>query len=276
MSSEELLLIEAARAGDDAATEELGRRYIPKLRQLARKAARAWPGHREEDLLGAAWLGFYAAALRYDRASDASLWTYAGRRAYGAMLDDLRRERAAAKPIVEVEASEDNEHAGGVESLGDPRGLRPAAVAEAHELCDRVLEIDAGDSRCASAIRHRLDGLCTDEVGAALGVSSSRASQLVSLMRAAVAKAWPDLSGSAVPKWCLEGPRFRGVPLDESRLQELRPPPLEARPCERCGRPFTPPTLHRYRQGLGSTHCRGCRRYLRQARSEAAMELAAS
>lgn len=77
---------------DDDARQKLIVHYLPLVKYLAGRLAMKLPGYiSREDLEGYGVFGLMGAVQKYDPGKGASFETYAGRRIYGAMIDELRR-----------------------------------------------------------------------------------------------------------------------------------------------------------------------------------------
>lgn len=159
-----------------------------KVRAVARRVdGTSRDPDRLKDLVSEGMVALWQASQRYDGGRGGELWTYAQHRVRGAMLDHLRgmdtlsrddrqsvrggREASPGAFLIRCPL----EHAGDVDS-----GSRPDQLAETSEIVEQFNTLLQGldERRRHVLVRVLRDGVSTLEVGAEIGVTASRVSQI--------------------------------------------------------------------------------------------------
>jgi RNA polymerase sigma factor (sigma-70 family) len=169
-------LIRLTREGQDAAYEEIVRRYRPRL---VRQAAAIVPAHRAEDVVQES----LARALSAMRASDAeiALGAWLATIVRNRSLNDLRDERG---PHEELDDQFD----------GVPQP--PTVAAQRQEVRDVVVAIGMlPEQQRRALVGRELEGLSHEQIAAELGITAGSARGLIFRARAAVR----DALGAVIP-----------------------------------------------------------------------------
>jgi RNA polymerase sigma factor for flagellar operon FliA len=214
----------------DRLTDALARKYLVRVIAHAKRLARRLPAHVSlGDLISAGMLGVVEGFLRYDPSRAETLDAFLDHRIRGALLDELRRndpltraQRGLARQIRQAprEASEESlavavglsvsalrekvsqiATATAIQATGDghgaddapDHGLAPDAALEARQRHAQLVRAaaDLPERERVLLTLHYEEGQSLREIGARLGVSESRASQLhsraIQRMRASLA-----------------------------------------------------------------------------------------
>jgi len=171
-SVDETVLVNAAKAGDLVAFEELVARHRDKLYARAFSMVRS----QEEavDLTQEAWIKIWQRLGQFHGGSGFATW--ATRVLINVCLDFLRKKKRLAEDSVE----QMNEESGGVERLLPPLDVNPTERLEQAELRERLDEAMAKltDEHRAVLVLHAYEGLGYKEiarrVGCSLGTVMSR------------------------------------------------------------------------------------------------------
>jgi RNA polymerase sigma factor (sigma-70 family) len=156
------------------------------VRSIAARLRRRVPQLETEDLVSAGMIGLIEAVDRFDDGRGVSFGTFAYPRIKGAILDEARRNAAAAKQSTEQTVSLDDlvSDADGALSLAevtaDPTSPEPAPRAELIEL---FAAFDALPEREREMLKLDATGYSVTEIATAHRCSVSRASQLLSQAR---------------------------------------------------------------------------------------------
>jgi RNA polymerase sigma factor for flagellar operon FliA len=222
--------VDAQGQSRDRLTDALARKYLVRVIAHAKRLARRLPSHVSlSDLISAGMLGVVEGYLRYDPSRAETLDAFLDHRIRGALLDELRRndpltraQRGLARQLRRAprEASEDSlavalglsvsalrekvsqiATATAIQATGDghsaddapDHGLAPDAALEARQRHTQITQAAANlpERERELLTLHYDEGQSLREIGARLGVSESRASQLhsraIQRMRAALA-----------------------------------------------------------------------------------------
>ncbi len=182
---------------------------IGLVHHIAARVRSRLPRHHDtDDLVQAGSMGLIDAARRFDPDRGVAFSTFAGRRIEGAIADQLRRDdwaprsvRRAERQLQELDARAPGDRGSDSPEISDQRALvaraslasleesRIDAISDTPEPGDRLDRLD--DVRSVRAAlgtlrpkerfvieAHFLDGRSITEIGEALGVTQSRASQI--------------------------------------------------------------------------------------------------
>ena len=182
------MLIEAARAGDQRALDQLLRRHEPRVHAICRRLA-----GNEADALDAtqeALIAIVKGLPRFDGRAKFSTWAY--RVATNACLDELRRRGRRPDPGLP-----EHEHA-------DDRYLGTVGSSDPAETVSQRLDIDAGlaalpeEFRTAVVLRD-VAGLDYAEIGEALQIAPGTVRSRIARGRARLAASISAGSGNQEP-----------------------------------------------------------------------------
>lgn len=147
-------------------------RVIPSVRRLVGVVRRAHPVADEEDLTQVGFVGLLEAASRYDAGRGASLSTFGGRRAVGAMMDHVRGVLTERRRVPTTPLQDDD----------DSRNPRPLVAHDRRSAESREMVLRFGrflraawtslPDSAREVIRQRyLEGASVRDVARTLGVS---------------------------------------------------------------------------------------------------------
>jgi len=177
------------RDGDEAAAEEMVRRYAERLCALARSrlSARLARHVDPEDVVQSAYRSFFAAARagRYDLRRSGDLWRLLAAITLHKLRRQAERHAAGKRAAAERPALPDDELLA--------REPTPEAAAALVDTVEQLLRGLGPTQR--RMVELRLQGCGLDEIAAELGRSERTVRRLLDLVRERLRRACPELPG---------------------------------------------------------------------------------
>src|ERR1700694_4777036 len=164
--TEELSLVRAAKQGDDAAFEELVRRYDRNVFRIAQRTTQT--GEDAEDVVQEAFLKAYGNLAKFQEQSKFCTWLV--RIAVNAALMQLRRRKPERTVSLDEEVKTEDDSLPREVADWSPNPEQMYNQAELRDILTRTIQGLPEGFRTVFVLRYK-EGLSTEETAEALGLS---------------------------------------------------------------------------------------------------------